>query len=193
MEQSSVNPYAAPDSDVGSGAANGYSTVTPFSVKGRLGRVRYMGYLAALLLAVWLGSALVGVLAAVIMPSHKGAVPPLMIAFMVLLYVATTVGGFMLAIQRIHDFDTSGWLSLLLLVPIINGVFGIALWFIPGTKGSNRFGKQTPSNGVGVTIMAIVLPLFLVAYIGIISAIAIPAYQQYVKRAHEMQMQHQQR
>lgn len=189
MEQSNVNPYAAPGSDVRDGAAESYSKVTPFSVSGRLGRVRYMGYLMALLLVVWLGGVLLGVLSALFVHAPKGAASPALIVVMGIFFLATTVGAFILAIQRIHDFNASGWLSLLLLVPIVNGIFGLALWFIPGTDGPNRYGAKTPPNGVGITIMAVLVPLFMVAYVGMLSAIAIPAYQQYVKKAHEMQMQ----
>ena len=46
----------------------------------------------------------------------------------------------LLTIKRLHDFNCSGWLSLLLLIPIIGQILGFFITFIPGTKGDNRFG-----------------------------------------------------
>jgi type IV pilus assembly protein PilA len=86
--------------------------------------------------------------------------------------------GFMLTIQRCHDFDMSGWLSLLVLVPLVNLMF----WFIPGTDGPNRYGLPTPPNSAGVIVAACAVPL-LVFFGGILAAIAIPAYQDYTHRA----------
>ena len=94
-----------------------------------------------------------------------------------LLGVIMLIVGVLLTIQRCHDFDVSGWLSLLLIVPIAPLVF----WIIPGTKGPNRFGNPTPPNSTGVVVLALILPILF--FVGIIAAIAIPAYQDYVQRA----------
>jgi type IV pilus assembly protein PilA len=92
-------------------------------------------------------------------------------------YLAIFVLMVMLTIQRSHDFDTSGWLSLLMFVPLVNLIF----WFIPGSPGENRFGKRPPPNTVGVVLLACILPFVFV--VGILAAIAIPAYQDYTIRA----------
>ena len=91
------------------------------------------------------------------------------------------VVGVMLTIQRCHDFDVSGWLSLLLIVPVAPLLF----WIIPGTKGANRFGDPTPPNSTGVVVLALILPILF--FVGIIAAIALPAYQSYVERARMAQ------
>ena len=65
----------------------------------------------------------------------------------------------------------------LALVPLVNFIF----WFIPGTDGENEYGMKTPPNGVGVTILAMIMPVVFIT--GILSAIALPAYSDYVKRA----------
>ena len=98
------------------------------------------------------------------------------------------VVGVMLTIQRCHDFDVSGWLSLLLIVPVAPLLF----WIIPGTKGANRFGAPTPPNSTGVVVLALILPILF--FVGIIAAIALPAYQSYAERARmaqEIQQQSQ--
>lgn len=86
-----------------------------------------------------------------------------------------------LTIQRAHDFNTTGWLSILVLIPLVNLIF----WFIPGTGGENRFGLPTPPNRTSTVVVALIIPI--VAAVGILAAIAIPAYQQYVQRAKATQ------
>jgi hypothetical protein len=107
---------------------------------------------------------------------------------MVAAVIGMLIVGVMLTIQRCHDFDVSGWLSLLLIVPVAPLLF----WIIPGTKGANRFGAPTPPNSTGVVVLALILPILF--FVGIIAAIALPAYQSYVERARmaqELQQQSQ--
>ena len=138
-----------------------------FSVSGRIGRARYITYSFGLFILIGMVGGLLG--------TALGDVASLVTG------VAALVIGFMLTIQRCHDFNTTGWLSLLILVPLANLVF----WFIPGTDGPNRFGKPTPPNSVLTLILLWILPIFFV--VGILAAIAIPAYQQYQKRAQQVQ------
>ena len=167
-----VNPYAKPNAAVAE-AAEEYQEVKVFATSGRIGRVRYIAYGMGIYL-------LFGILGALLSMALGNA-------GMVIAWVAILVVGFMLTIQRCHDFNTTGWLSLLVLVPLVNLIF----WFIPGTDGPNDYGAKTPPNGVGVIVAALIVPI--VAVIGILAAIALPAYQQYQKRAVEkMQMQQQQ-
>jgi uncharacterized membrane protein YhaH (DUF805 family) len=105
-------------------------------------------------------------------------------AAIVLVLVALVVS-VMLAIQRLHDFDASGWWSVLVVVPFANLVLYLVLLIMPGTQGPNRFGNPPPPNTTGVILLALILPLILV--IGIIAAIAIPAYQDYLERTRETQ------
>lgn len=79
-------------------------------------------------------------------------------------------------IQRAHDLNTSGWLSLILLIPLAGFVFFI----VPGSRGENRYGPRPPPSSNGVILLACTLPLLIVA--GVLGAIAIPAYQDYVTR-----------
>lgn len=43
-------------------------------------------------------------------------------------------------IKRFHDANVTGWASLLLLIPLVSYVVTLALLFIPGTKGDNKYG-----------------------------------------------------
>jgi len=98
-------------------------------------------------------------------------------------YIAMVTVMFMQTIQRAHDFNTTGWLSLLVLIPLVNLIF----WIIPGTDGENRFGAKTPPNSVLVLIAVWILPVIFIG--GIAAAIAIPAYQTYMKRVQQQQFQ----
>ena len=66
---------------------------------------------------------------------------------------------------------------------------GLALiWiFKSGTKGRNRFGAPPPPNGMGVLIGAWLLPVITV--LGILAAVALPAYQGYTTRAKAAQVE----
>jgi uncharacterized membrane protein YhaH (DUF805 family) len=163
------NPFVAPQAalDDSQTQADSVFKLNLFSPAGRIGRLRYLGYSMGIgLLIVLIG----GVLSAVTSP----------VAF-ILAYVAMICVNFMLAIKRSHDFNVTGWLSLLIFVPLINLLF----LFVPGTDGPNRFGNKTAPNGhAGVIVIIAVVGI---ALIGILAAIAIPAYQQYAQRAHAAQ------
>jgi uncharacterized membrane protein YhaH (DUF805 family) len=138
----------------------------------RVGRLRYI----ARGVGLWFfGMAVIGILAAVLIPvSPTAGGIVVLLAFAGLLALA-----FILTVQRCHDFDASGWLSLLLLVPLAN----FAFWFVPGSPGANRFGPPPPPNGAAVIIGVIALPVILVFMTGVLAAVAIPAYQDFTYRA----------
>jgi uncharacterized membrane protein YhaH (DUF805 family) len=171
MAQQNVmqNPYGAPRAMVGDRAEE-FQPVKLLAVSGRIGRARYIVYSIMLSLAIMfvvgLGAAFLG---------------PVGVALLVVGYIAMFVLQIMLTIQRSHDFNMSGWFSLLALVPLVNMLF----WFVPGTDGPNRFGAKTPPNSVGVLIGVWIVPAIFV--LGVVAAIALPAYQDYVKRAAAVQ------
>ncbi|HUQ51498.1 MAG TPA: pilin [Gammaproteobacteria bacterium] len=165
------NPYAAPQTNVtqGDGPVE-YGEVKIFSVSGRLGRVRYIGYSVGVSLLIMLG---LGIVAAIVGAGDVNRM------FLVGLagYALILVVQLMLTIQRAHDMNTTGWLALIWFVPLAQLVF----WLVPGTRGENDYGKQPPPNTIGVIVLACVVPLVFVG--GILAAIAIPAYQDYTIRA----------
>ncbi|HEY0635957.1 MAG TPA: DUF805 domain-containing protein [Gammaproteobacteria bacterium] len=187
----SANPYSAPVSDVRRTGSEAYGTVKFFSFSGRLGRLRYLAYAVSMFLLAWLVVTLLSaVVAGIGAASGDGQLSGVVvIGLLVIVYGVMLVLSLMLAVQRIHDFNASGWLALLLLVPYVNILFGLVLWFVPGTDGENRYGLKTPPNGTGVKVLAIGAPIFMVFVIGVLAAIAIPQYQQYVERAKQAQQQ----
>lgn len=176
MEQ--ANPYATPSSQVSDVYADeGFGDVKIFTSNGRMGRVRYFFYGMLIGLA---GMVLLGIAAILLSVS-----PVLGGILMAVIYIAMIVVSILLTIQRCHDFNMTGWLSLLLLVPLAPLVF----YFIPGTKATNQFGQQPPPNSKGVVAGAILLPLAMIVIMGILAAIAVPAFDDYQQKARDAAVQ----
>jgi type IV pilus assembly protein PilA len=165
------NPYASPRAEVADNVGQEYGEVHLFRPDGRLGRVRYIGYTAGLTILIAVAGFGLSAVAGVTGQAGVG------LAIGGLTYVAIIVMQFLLTIQRAHDFNTSGWLSVLMLVPLVSLIF----WFIPGTKHENQYGLPPPPNTAGVIVLACIFPFVFV--VGILAAIAIPAYQDYTIRA----------
>lgn len=171
-----VNPYAAPRAVVDDVYEDegGTQAVKWFSAKGRVGRLRYLarsfvGYL--LFLAVFFAlSALAG------RSSALAGVGAFVILIPYFLFII------LLSIQRSHDMGWSGWTILLAFIPFV----GLVWIFNPGTKGGNRFGAPPPPNSTLVKIAGLAIPVIMA--LGIIAAIALPAYQGYTQRAKAAQV-----
>jgi uncharacterized membrane protein YhaH (DUF805 family) len=164
-----INPYAAPQADVRDVSTGEYQEITLWSPRGRIGRLRYLAYSTA-------PAFLAGVVA--------GALAPTGVAGLVVgaaIYVAAVVFTIIAAIKRSHDMDWSGWTVLLIFIPLV----GLIWVFKSGTAGSNRFGSPPPPNTTAVKVLALLFPLLLV--IGMVAAIIIPAYQDYIGRAQGLQ------
>jgi uncharacterized membrane protein YhaH (DUF805 family) len=169
-----ANPYQGPRAAVADRDEPEYQSVRIFGAAGRIGRVRYIAYTVGLPLLIVGFAALVGAVLDRVL--GLGATLPLVIGA----YAAVILAYILLTIQRCHDFDVSGWLSIVfILVPLAV----LLLWMIPGTKGPNRYGPLSEPNSTLAVVGALVLPFVFVA--GILAAVAIPAYQDYVKRAQQ--------
>ena len=164
------NPYNAPKAKV-TGASTGYGEVKVFTSKGRIGRIRYIGYTIGLTILIgFVLGIIAGLLGSAVGTNLTGLVT-------IVAYLAIFVVMMLLTIQRAHDFNASGWMALVVFIPLVNLIF----WFIPGTEGENRFGPETPPNSTVAVVLALILPAVFV--VGIVAAVAIPAYQQYQLRA----------
>ena len=177
-----INPYAAPRAEVADvfGDEVGVQPVKYFSAQGRIGRLRLLcysmvGYILFAILA-FVVSFIVGLAAG------KGAIAGVVGIVLLIPYLVFYV---LLMIQRSHDMDWSGWTWLLALIPLV----GLIWIFNPGTRGANRYGAPPPPNGTGVVVGALVFPVIVI--IGILAAVALPAYQQYTVKAKAAQLQMQ--
>src|SRR5947207_12212310 len=97
--ESGINPYATPKSAVVESGPQ-YEPVKIFSPSGRIGRARYITYGVGLYILIAVPGGALGTL----IGPFAGAIS----------FAAALVIAFLLTIQRCHDFNTTGWLSLLM-------------------------------------------------------------------------------
>jgi uncharacterized membrane protein YhaH (DUF805 family) len=109
-----------------------------FTLEGRLSRLQYF-QLWLVLLALGVVARLSLLLLALI---FSPLVMTLFSAALLVLAVALAIGNICLAVRRWHDLDCSGWFTLLGLVPLVNFIAMLVLFFAPGTPGPNRFGPN---------------------------------------------------
>jgi uncharacterized membrane protein YhaH (DUF805 family) len=116
-----------------------------FSFEGRINRAKFwlvllgIAVVEAIVLGATGGSAyLTATDPTMVMQSMSstGFIP--LIIFIPLLWIGLAVN-----VKRWHDRDKSGWWILINLVPVIGGLWSlIETGFLPGTRGSNRFGPD---------------------------------------------------
>lgn len=139
-----------------SGSINESATPHFFSLSDRVGRVRCFTYILAALTGCGLLLVLIYI-AAFLMPAGLGKLVSVT-SYIMIKSVIFPLVVFVMSIRRLHDFDLSGWWSLLVLIPLVP----IVLVFIPGKKEANRFGPVPAPNPTSLKLVAIVLPCALV-------------------------------
>ena len=149
------------------------SSARLIAIHGRLGRVRYIAFSGAIAFILMMFGGVLTIASANLDLGKSYFQIPL-----VLIYLAVLATFIVLTRRRCNDFNASGWWALLLLVPLIN----FAFWIIPGSKGPNRWGNAPPPNTTPIWLLALVYPTFFV--IGVLAAIALPAYQDYISKAN---------
>ncbi len=180
---SETNPYDSPIANMGVYDVQDYGDeVKFFSFSGRLGRVRFICYYLLAYLLVVMASMVVGMLVGL-----SRSVSTLWDGVFIVLFIPFFVILLSFVVRRLHDFDWSGWSVLLFLIPVVNFIFMLVLLFMPGTAGNNRFGSRNPPNKPWMVVVASIIPAVMI--IGILAAIALPAYQDYTMRAKQAEYQ----
>lgn len=180
------NPFQAPQANLA--IEQNYTSVNTSSwyhVSGRIGRLRYVAYQVWIyVLSYFVLAMIVGVLSAMLFPvmgESSNVVMGLLSIFVIVPWLA--YGVIIYPKRRLNDLNISGWFALLSLIPLVNLIFGLYLMFAAGTEGANDYGDPPRENQWYHWLVALVAPLGIVTIIGILAAIAIPAYQDYVNRA----------
>lgn len=179
----STNPYQTPTGQLTTDD-QAYGEVKFFSPSSRINRLRYWAHSMVFTFAMLGVFAIIGALGALVSTYVA-------IGLGVIAYIAMVVFSFILIIQRLHDLNKTGWMSLLSIIPFANIYLFVLLIFFKGTEGRNDYGLQTPPNKTWHWIMAFSFPV-LMGLIGILAAIALPAYQNYVERAQGLESQYEQ-
>jgi uncharacterized membrane protein YhaH (DUF805 family) len=167
-----ANRFAPPATAVADVGPDAVQPVRLWPPRGRIGRLRFLAYGLALYIVFVVAAFAWGFASAMVGKDSALMNALAMLGFLVYLFAA-----FVLIVQRSHDMNMSGWWSIAALVPIVG-----LLWVVKGgTRGTNRWGAPPPPNGTAVTIFGLLLPVVVV--IGIVAAVALPAYQLAATRA----------
>lgn len=131
-----------------------------FTYKGRLNRWKYFKYCLLNMGLATVVSIIINIIVLLVKSPYV-----ILIAFTlrVLVSLPISIGGWMLAVRRIHDLNFTGWLLLLpslscgilycwgiilqsIGLIVVGGILGIlfalVLLFCPGTKGPNQYGED---------------------------------------------------
>ncbi|SFG21785.1 Uncharacterized membrane protein YhaH, DUF805 family [Duganella sp. CF458] len=182
------NPYSMPQSELTERVSDETYMPKFFSLSGRIGRVRYWAFsmgagllmIPIMILTMGLGALTGAVAGAGVEGGASGGVLGAVVAYG-LSFAITLV----LARRRLNDLGKSGWLGLLMLVPLVNIFMALWLLFGPGDAQANEYGPPPASNSTFLKVVAWVVP---VLFFGILFATAIPAYQAYTEKARAAQM-----
>ena len=175
--------YQAPAADI-VGEAGGYDESSMFSPGGRAGRLRYLGYSIGFTFLASFSMGLLSLIIAAIGERSNSALA-LISVIPLLVYIAILMVTIIFMIKRLHDLNWSGWISLLSAIPLVNLLLGLILIFAPGNSGPNKYGP--PPKPESNALVIIIFIFVFVAVVGILAAIAIPAYNDYANRAQQVQ------
>ena len=124
----------------------------PLSIRGRFGRLSFIGWYAFLNVLSFFASIAFSLAVGIfnfstmtlnsqfadLLTGMAGLGYVALLVFYLYFYIVITA-------RRLHDLDKSGWMMLLLLLPVINIFFILYLLLAPGTAGLNRYGAPRPA------------------------------------------------
>jgi len=142
----------------------GFGELNPCTVSGRIGRLRYLAWLMALVLlaapaifcCAWIASM---------------APPMLGVTLVIFLMIVLVLSCIRISAQRLHDMGLSAWFLLVFLIPatgellgtderlllVLGELFALALMIVPGSKTPNRYGLPPPPTSMAVKVLAAIL------------------------------------
>jgi uncharacterized membrane protein YhaH (DUF805 family) len=144
----------------------------PLSPRGRFARLAYLAWylvITFVLIVVILASLYIYGNGSLSLYSfeHSETILNIKIIYVLTIdYLVFLVFTIIFTIRRLHDLNQSGWLSLLILVPLVNVFFMLYVMIAPGTKGSNNFGLPRPNKGWESVLGIIYIILSVLAIIG---------------------------
>lgn len=159
---------------------------SPLSASGRFGRLAYLAwiFLSSIIVLILLGIAS-AFLGTGFNPEDPSSFSIPTIIIFVAVYLAFLYFSIVFAIRRLHDRNHSGWLVLLIFVPVINIIFALYLLFAKGNEGVNNYGPQRVTQGWEKVLGWIYIIFTVGAFVlGLVLALALPSYQGYVEESN---------
>lgn len=149
---------------------NSYANDSGLNAAGRFGRFSYLAWNCLLAIAMLLFIAVIAVLFPSLFQGAADGLPAFAVIIFGILYLAVLYFTFVFTIRRLHDRSHSGWLSLLLLVPLANIGIALYLLFAPGDAKSNAYGAPRATAGWESVLAWIYIALMALTLIGGIAA-----------------------
>jgi uncharacterized membrane protein YhaH (DUF805 family) len=166
-------PRASTEAPRSSGGLVDPPPMLSLNFEGRMGRISYINTAAV----AWGALAMIGIVAAVLLPLTRSMLMLIPLGLGGLLFF---VWSFRVMALRLHDFNRSGWWSLLFFVPYLGGLASLVLVFMPGSAEDNDYGERPrQGNALVATIIVVVGLIGLIA----LGTIGMSSYNQYAKRA----------
>jgi len=132
-----------------------YSVVDVFSTDGRIDRQTYFVYSVILPFALLL---VLGSIAGLV--SKLGSIATMLsYGLLALSTIAVLLIVVRLTIQRCHDFNASGWLSVFAMIPFANIIFAL----IPGNNGLNSYGESPEPASFTIKLATKIIAGLLIA------------------------------
>jgi len=175
------NPYKTTSSDPLLPPSNAIDTSSPLSPRGRFGRLSFIAWYMLVTILSYIAMGLLGG-TTLFMETDPEKIA-LFFSSMggvsyVLLTIITTVLLVIFVIRRLHDVNTTGWLALLLIIPLVNLILMLYLLLKRGDEGSNRFAAVRPTPGWEKVLGYTGTALIVAGFVGIMMAILFPAIMQ---------------
>lgn len=129
----------APMPPLSSAFESGGGIAKLFSAGGRIGRLEYF----LTIVGIW------GVLIIIWAITAFLDAPALLLLLILVAWLVATVVSVFAGIKRLHDFDQSGWLILLNLIPFVGFILLLVLLFKGSSPGLNQYGYADSGSVMG--------------------------------------------
>lgn len=165
-----------------------------YQLSGRIGRLRYLGYQMLMTVLMYIVITAVALIGFGVLTeftnetTSTGGFYFLMLLIALPLLFLVFYSGIIYPKRRLHDLNLSGWLVLLMFIPLVNTLFPLYLMFAAGNDRVNQYGNPPRPNRT-IHYVGVIAPIVGIFMLGILAAIAIPAYQDYVQRAQQAQIE----
>ncbi len=153
ISTAAASPYASPMAIIDNDSDE-VGELKIWGVDGRIGRMRSIAWGMVFMFAL-LPALLVCAVAFKISEVLGGLI-------FVGVFIAAIVIYIQINVKRLHDIGWSGWLLLIILVPLVGSIFQLLISVMPGSKGNNLYGAPPPENSTAVKVLFGIWVAFLV-------------------------------